>query len=284
MLNKAKYPWLPPTKKKFILLVCLFVLVFQSACNMYIEKRRYNHGYYINLNHTPIKRMQTGTHTINHRVYVKKTKMEEVELITQKPAIDSLKPLQDFTGIQKNKYRGKKKSYSTVLHPTNKCDIIRLFNGTEMEVMIQHIDKKTTTYKKCGDPDGPVIQIRNNTIREIVLTNGKTYQPRQLVKIKGISHDYTQVTGGMIGAIILAGLALICIVIALLIMFGGLGFPQFSAIPLALAGTLSLIGVLWSARFLVKGGHILGKIAFIVHLVLQIAALILTIFMGILFY
>jgi hypothetical protein len=251
---------------------------------MYIEKRRYNHGYYINLHHAPLNRKHAGPHTCNHGEEVKKTSMRDVECGSQKPAVDSLQPLHHKTLSSKNKYPTPKKSHSTVQHPTAKCDILRLFNGTEVEVLIQQIDKKTTFYKKCDDPDGPIIQIPNKTIREIMLNNGKIYQPRELAKAKGIRHDYTQVTGGMIGAMILAGLALICIVIALLMMFGGLGLPLFSAIPLALAGTMSLIGLLWSSKFLVKGGHILGKMAFIVHLVLQIAALVLTIFMGILFY
>jgi hypothetical protein len=280
----TKKPWLPPTNKRLFSLVFLCILTFQFGCNLYIEKRRYNPGYYISSNHPPIIRTKTDTHASTGAENIEKYHGNEVNVQTQQPVIDSLQSRYTPAPAEKTKHPDKKKSYTAVQHPTIKCDIIRLLNGTEIEVMIQKIDKKTVTYKKCEDPTGPDIQLPTKTIREIELTNGKTYQPHQLAKFNKASHDYTQVTGGMIGSLILAGLALICIVIALFMMFGGLGFAYLSAIPLALAGTLSLIGLLWSSKFLVKGGHILGKLAFIIHLILQITAIVLTIFMAILFF
>lgn len=94
----------------------------------------------------------------------------------------------------------------------------------------------------------------------------------------------TKVSASAVAIIILAGIALICVIVAMILLFGYYGFGLISAIPLAIAGITSLIGLLISIKYLAKEGYLLGKAGFYSNLVLQILAIILTILMFVFFF
>lgn len=267
-------------KKLITLCILSFLISLQTSCNLHIEKRRYNKGYHVELSQKQKNKTQVSSNiTTNKKVEAKKNEAISLTNDTQNIPIDSLKAIPVVSSHITTDRPNPTKPLLRIIHRDDKCDIIRLLNGTEIEVMIQNIDKKEVSYRKCNDPDRSIYKIPTKNIQEITLTNGKTYKPMELIKSKGGSSDYANITGGMIGGIILAAIALICIIVAIGFIFGSTPFGLYTAIPLAIAGIASLIGFLWSSKFLEKGAHALGKVSFIVNIIMQILAIIFTVLM-----
>jgi hypothetical protein len=86
----------------------------------------------------------------------------------------------------------------------------------------------------------------------------------------------------MIVGMVFAGIAAVALIIGMILVFtipGGFFIGFLAAIPLAIAGILSLIGLIITGRYTKKGAHPLGKAAFIFNLIVQILAIIFTILM-----
>lgn len=262
-------------------------MIITQSCNLHIEKRRYRKGYFVEVSNKNKRDEVSRTQNIENKVV--QFEKNNVQLITQQKAhIDSLKqvPFVNYKKIQKtgkNTLSGKKPITKIPFHKKSgdgDCDIIHLNDGTEIEALVVNITDNEITYKKCNFLDGPSYKISAGKVKSIDLKNGDVYTPSKNSK----GQDYSNVTPGMIAGMITAGIALICVVIAMILLFGASYYGLIAAIPLAVAGITSLIGICISVRYLQKGSHPLGKAAFYSNLGLQILAIILTAIMFVLIF
>lgn len=260
----------------------ILLIILSQSCNVHVEKRRYRKGYYVEVSkknkRSDIDPIQSTSTKIDLR------KSETVRLNTiEAPQIDSVKQLPLITKNQTLVHNKKNifvKRPDSKFHTKKKaggdeCDVIHLLDGTEIEALIVTISETEIAYKKCNFIDGPTYKISSGKIRSIDLKNGEVYTPDPAK-----NSSTSEVTGGMIATIILGGIALICIIIAMILLFSfSFGYGLVAAIPLAIAGITSLVGLILGTRFLKKEAHGLGKAGFYANLALQVLAIIFTVLM-----
>ncbi len=267
-------------KKYFTFSILLLLIIFQTSCTLHIEKRRYNKGYYVELGQKQKTKTSPTINISSSKVYTKKN---EVVSIDKKIIIDPVKTIPIVSGYKKETLVNTKRSASRkkVIPDikTEKCDKIRLLDGTEIEALIETISDNEISYKKCSFLDGPTFKLSIFKVKEIEFKNGEIYKPQATGGSKG--ENYPEVSGGMVVGIVLGILAFIALIVGIVLVMTSYGFlgGLIAAIPLAIAGILSLIGIIISARFLQKGAHPLGKAAFYINLIVQILAIIFTVLM-----
>jgi hypothetical protein len=155
-------------------------------------------------------------------------------------------------------------------------------DGTTLEISVIQIKDKEVTYKKCNFLDGPTYKTSILKVKDIELKNGEIYKPEQKNINQQNEKNHSEVTGSMITGMIFASIAEAALIVGIILVFtipGGFFIGFLAAIPLAIAGILSLIGLIITGHYTKKGAHPLGKAAFIFNLIVQILAIIFTILM-----
>lgn len=155
-------------------------------------------------------------------------------------------------------------------------------DGTTLEISVIQIKDKEVTYKKYNFLDGPTYKTSILKVKDIELKNGEIYKPEQKNINQQNEKNHSEVTGSMITGMIFASIAEAALIVGIILVFtipSGLFIGFLAAIPLAIAGILSLIGLIITGHYTKKGAHPLGKAAFIFNLIVQILAIIFTILM-----
>lgn len=271
-------PNLIPTKLfAFILLICIFAGL--SSCNLYIEKRRYLKGYHVSHIAKSNKRIsdpvksipitQTKVVEVEHQTLIQ-VDYKNVEPTTQNTIKET--PL----NVNPKAHQRKKLTNQPRFISGGECDILFLKDGTSLEILVTSVNDKAVTYKKCNYPDGPSYEVSMSKVKSIEYKNGEIYQPFvDNTPQKGV----TKPTGGMIASLVLGIIGIITAFIALGMVLGFSGFGALiGAIPLAISGLTSLIGIIMSAKYLKKDYHVMGKVAFILSLIAQIISIIALVF------
>jgi hypothetical protein len=255
------------------------MLFSATSCNLHIEKRRYRKGYYVELSY--------HHKTIPHHQIIESPERpaieESTEMIVNKSV--ELKDSLVKTAIKPNEkqkpivHRSKPKQRKKITYERgDHCDIITFTDGRQDEVIVEEITETEIKYKKCNFKEGPSYRVSKSKVKKIDMHNGEIYIPQYTN-----NSSKGNVNGTMITSLILAILALICVIVGAVLVFsysgGGFFTGLIASVALAPAGILSLVGLILGATQLKKGAHPLGQAAFIANLVLQILAIIFTILM-----
>jgi hypothetical protein len=272
-------------------LACFFlccILLLQTACNLHIEKRRYNKGYHVEWAQQINKKNTATIHQVPVQSLVNRSLPTDSNTQAMPhQVLDSTQQKNNQPHINKtrthiaNKKNQVVPSISTIIQRKAECDIIRFWDGTSIEAIIISVSSTEIGYKKCNFADGPTYKTSTSRVKEIETKNGEIIrpgttnnnQPNNTPNSKGI-------TGGMTAGMVLAIIAFICLIIGLVLILLSLGFFNlFAALPLAIAGITSLIGLIISSRYLRKGWHPLGTVSFVLNLIFQVLAIIFTVLM-----
>jgi hypothetical protein len=279
-------PILRPALHQFYGISMLIAFICLQSCNLHIEKRRYQKGYHVEWGQRANPNKTTAITGLPEQpgteLFAKADSLNQPHL---HPTMDSILPKTPFIYVKKSAlHKPHKKnqiapSQSNLAKRKADCDLIRLWDGTQIEAIIVSMNSTEIGYKKCNFSDGPTYKISAGKVKEIETKNGEIIHPNTSNNPQQ-THNAKVVTGGMIAGIILAILAFIGVVAGISIILAGLGFFNlWAAIPLAIAGLTSLVGFIISARYLAKGWHALGRVSFILNLIFQVLAIIFTVLM-----
>lgn len=137
-------------------LIFCSVWLMISSCSVQFEKRRYTRGYYLdvhaqsseNENRKPAENNIRGMKLINHNTE------SGIEIEEQQSAI---RPL---TSVRQNE----------------PCDRIYFADGSQAEVKVLDVNEKEVVYRKCNEPNSPVIILNKKHISKIEFSSGARYE------------------------------------------------------------------------------------------------------------
>lgn len=275
------------SKMPIYLLVIIIIGLCFSSCSLHFEKRKYRKGYYIETSKN--RNQDKSTNTTQH-IRVNKYSNEEVIIIPTKQSIHVIDTINNIspiihltqkTNFTKNEIPKKpQKAFISKITKKSECDILHLMDGTTLEISVIQINDKEVAYKKCNFLDGPTYKTSILKVKDIELKNGEVYKPDPKTIKQQKENNHAEVSGGMVAGMIIAGIATLALLAGIIVVLATAGFTAFFAtIPLAIAGILSLISLILSAKYLKKGAHPLGKGAFALSLIVQILAIIFTVLM-----
>lgn len=135
----------------------LFILVFfLSSCSVSFEKRRYTRGHYIDIQ----------TRNTDRQIRNVNQEYDEVDKLSE-----------HFTASINEKNAQKLiHPISVQAKPNEPCDRIYFEDGTQAEVKVLDVNEKEVAYRKCNDPNSPVIVVSKKIISKIEFSSGERYE------------------------------------------------------------------------------------------------------------
>ncbi len=137
------------------LLLCSVWLMITS-CSVQFEKRRYTRGYYLD-------------------VYAQSSENEN-----RKPAENNIRGMKLFghnteSGIDIEEHQSAIKPIILV-RQNEPCDRIYFADGSQAEVKVLDVNDKEVIYRKCNEPNSPVIILNKKHIVKIEFSTGARYE------------------------------------------------------------------------------------------------------------
>lgn len=134
----------------------LIVVSFLSSCSVSFEKRRYTRGHYIDIQ------------TRNTDREIRNVYHENAEAV---------KLSEHFTAsIKEQKPQKLTHAIAVQSKPNEPCDRIYFEDGTQAEVKVLDVNEKEVAYRKCNDPNSPVIILNKKYITKIEFSTGERYE------------------------------------------------------------------------------------------------------------
>lgn len=235
----------------FIPIVILFISVILCQCT--IKKRAYRDGYFIAWNKKSTKVKETSE---------KVTPEKTTEHLTTLSA-ENIKSKEDeniYVSAQSADKEGLKisKRKTFTIAPDSCGDKITLKNGDEIFARIIEVGSKTVKYKRCDNPDGPLIIANTENVFMIKYANGtkeifrKDEAPEATLTVKKERDIQKRPNPWAIASLVIGCLFFIVYIAPLALIFGIVAINQIDRNPdlysgkgLAIAGVvLGIIGTL----------------------------------------
>lgn len=145
-------------KPYFILqsLIFCYILLVLSSCSVQFEKRRYTHGYYVD---------------VQLRTAEKETNRESEYYAYDMKSFDH-----DFQLASNPKILNPSKRTLNFESQNEPCDRIYFTDGTHAEVKVLDVNDKEVAYRKCNEPNSPVILLNKKHISKIEFSSGVRYE------------------------------------------------------------------------------------------------------------
>ena len=140
----------------------LFILPVLLIFSCTVQKRKYQHGYYVSWHKKYSKKETTSLASTTKNKEAKsenpeKTNMNEQLFASVNNDLSSLKLI---------------KSSYLVSPPEDSCDVLIFKDGAEIKAKIKEIDANEIRYKRCDSQDGPMYVCRKSEIFMIKYSNG----------------------------------------------------------------------------------------------------------------
>lgn len=142
-----------------IILVSLIfcsVWLMISSCSVQFEKRRYTHGYYVDVH---------SRATEKEKIKVSDNNARAIKLFDHEPESGSDVEIQHPA-----------KRYLTSVRQNEPCDRIYFADGSQAEVKVLDVNDKEVSYRKCNEPNSPVIILNKKHISKIEFSSGARYE------------------------------------------------------------------------------------------------------------